>query len=89
MGGRGSSGSGGGSSGIYAGRFSGGTSEELARAERNLSFAIAREKQAIKNSPTGKIPGWESHKPEHQATLKALTQQMNELQKEKKRREKR
>ena len=83
MGGRG------GSSGIYAGRFSSGTSEQLARAERNLSSAIAREKQAIKNSPAGIVPGYTSQKAEHQATLKALTQQMNELQKEKKRRKKR
>lgn len=82
-------GSRGGSSGIYAGRFSGGTSEQLARAERNLSSWIEREKQAIKNSPTGIVPGHESHKAEHQATLKALTQQMNELQKEKKRRKQR
>ena len=83
MGGRG------GSSGIYAGRFSSGTAEQLSRAETNLKNAIQREKNAIKNSPSGIVPGYEGHKAEHQATLKALTQQMNELQKEKKKRKKR
>ena len=80
MGGRG------GSSGVYAGRFSSGTNEQLQIAEHNLNISIERERVAIKNSPTEIVRGWEDHKAQHEVTLKALKQQMSELQKEKKKR---
>lgn len=82
MGGRG------GSSGIYAGRFASGTAEQLARAETNLKNAISREKDAIASAKYMSGATKQEHLSFHNSQLKALTQQMNELQKEKKKRKK-
>lgn len=74
------------SGGKYAGRFAGGTPEQLKRAEINLQNAIDREEKAIANSPARFMRGWDEHLQDHKDTLKELKLQFAELKKEKKRR---
>lgn len=78
MGGRGSGGAG----NKYLGRFSTATDEQLSRARRNLTTAIAREENSLLPGTTYVGGGREFH----QEQLEALRGQLSELNREEKRR---
>ena len=84
MGGRGASSA----SGKYAGRFATGTPEQLELAERNLTKYIEQEKNAIASAKYMSGQTKQEHLGHHTNTLRELTAQMKELQREKKRRKK-
>lgn len=72
--------------GKYAGRYSDGTEKQLASAERNLARYIEQAKNAIASAKYMSGDSKKEHLAHHTASLKELTAQMEELQREKQRR---